>query len=518
MRFALAPLVAALMAGPALAQAPATATPSNAPAAAPRAAPAAALPVRDEFFWLGEMNKATAVINTDEGLLDRALAPRIAAGIIQVLDAGAQPGGKRPSTVISFEPLLIEAAGPEVTLLHAGRSSQDMHATYRAAMLREDLLRLADQLNRSTASLLRLAERHAHTIVPNYTNGVAAQPNSLGHYLLGHAAGFERDAQRLREAYARVDRSAMGTTVLNGTSWPLNRERMAAYLGFAGLVDNAYDASQISSMEHPVEAGAVVGSIALHTGHVVEDIMTQYAQSRPWMLLAEGGSNTYVSSAMPQKRNPGLLNTTRRDASTALSLAMGVAIQAHNITPGMSDPKDVRPNRAMVDAGITALRNLERVFNGLVVSPERALEELNSDWTASQELADVLMRKYRLPFRVGHHFASEVVDYAKAKDIKPLDFPYAQARRIYAEAVQGTAYSPQLPMSEAEFRATLDPVAIVRNRATRGGPQPAEMARMLAEAQQKLAAQQQWVQARRAHIDAALAQLDADFARLAGVR
>jgi argininosuccinate lyase len=36
-----------------------------------------------------------------------------------------------------------------------------------------------------------------------------------------------------------------------------------------------------------------------------------------------------------------------------------------------------------------------------------------------------------------------------------------------------------LPMSEAEFRATLDPVAIVKNRATAGGPQPAEMERML---------------------------------------
>jgi argininosuccinate lyase len=104
-------------------------------------------PVRDEFFWLGEINKATAVINTDEGLLDRAVAPRAAAGIAKVLKDGSQPGGKRPSTVITFEPLLIEAAGQEVTLLHAGRSSQDMHATYRAAILRDDMLNLADQLN-----------------------------------------------------------------------------------------------------------------------------------------------------------------------------------------------------------------------------------------------------------------------------------------------------------------------------------------------------------------------------------
>jgi argininosuccinate lyase len=468
---------------------------------------------RDEFFWLGEINKATILINTDEGLLEKSMAPRLAAGIAKVLNDGNQPKGKRPSSVITFEPLLIAAAGPEVTLLHAGRSSQDMHATYRAAILRDDLLNLADQLDKTSSSLVRLAEKHANTIVPNYTNGVAAQPNSFGHYLLGHAAGLERDAQRIREAYVRVDRSPMGTTVLNGTSWPLNRTRMAGYLGFGAIVDNAYDAAQISSVDEPVEAGAIVTSIALHAGSFVEDIMTEYAQSRPWILLQEGGSNTYVSSAMPQKRNPGLLNTTRRDASTAITLAMGTVIQAHNITPGMSDPKEVKVNSAMVDSAVTLLQNWDKILNSLVIMPDRALEELNSDWTASQELADVLMRKYKVPFRVGHHFASELVDFAKEHNLKPLDFPYADAKRIYADAMKNYG-GGELPMSEAEFRSTLNPVAIVNNRATVGGPQPAEMARMLKAAKQKLAQQEAWVKEKRATINSSLAKLDGDFDKL----
>lgn len=236
---------------------------------------------RDAFYWLGQINKASAVINTEEGLLDKSLAPKVAAGIATVLEQGRQPGGKRPATVITFEPLLIKAAGPEVTLLHAGRSSQDMLSTVRAAELRDDVLNLADQLNRTSTALVGLARKNAGTIVPNYTNGVAAQPNSYGHYLLGHAAGLERDAQRLREAYSRLDRSAMGTTVLNGTSWPLNRNRMADYLGFSAIVDNAYDAAQISPVDAPVEMGGIVASIALHTGSFIEDVMTQYAQPRP---------------------------------------------------------------------------------------------------------------------------------------------------------------------------------------------------------------------------------------------
>ncbi|WP_149539039.1 argininosuccinate lyase [Siccirubricoccus phaeus] len=477
-------------------------------------------PRRDEFYWLGEINKASAVINNQEGLLDPALAPRLAAGLQQVLRAGDQPGGRRPTLVITFEPLLIEAAGVDATLLHAGRSSQDMLATVRAAILRDELLQLAAALEKVEANLLRLAAQHAATVVPNYTNGVAAQPNSYGHYLLGHLAGFRRDSERLRSAFARLDHSPMGTTVLNGTSWPLNRERMARYLGFPVLVENAYDAAQILATEMPVEIGAVATSLALHVGAFVEDVMTQYAQARPWILLREGEGNTYVSSAMPQKRNPGLLNDTRAEASRVIALGQGRAIQAHNIPPGMSDAKAVRDNAAVTGGATRMLVAFDRVLSALVLSPERALEELNSDWTASQELADLLMREHRLPFRVGHHFASGIVDYAREHDIRPSDFPYAEARRIYADTLRHEMQveNASLPLDEAAFRAALDPVAIVRARATSGGPQPAEMARMIAGAREALAAQRRWREESRGRIDGALAALDADFAKLLPAR
>ena len=469
---------------------------------------------RDQFFWLGEINKATTVINTDEGLLDKAKAPGIAAGIVKVLDDGAKPGAKRPFRVIDFEPLLIRAAGQDVTLLHVGRSSQDMFATYRAAIMRENLLDLADQLNKTSESLVKLADEHAQTIVPNYTNGVAAQPNSFGHALLGHAAGFERDAQRIRQAYARIDRSPMGTTVLNGSSWPLNRTRMAEYLGFADIVDNAYDAAQISSSEYPVEVAGIVTSIGLHTGHFIQDVMAQYSQSRPWILLQVRGMNTRVSSAMPQKQNPILLTETRRDVSSALALAMGPVMRAHNITPGMQDPKEESSNTELVQSAVQFLKMFDRILNALVVNPERALEELNSDWTASQELADILMSKYKVPFRVGHHFGSEIVAYAKLNNIKPLDFPYAEAQKIFRDAVKEYSATLELPISQQEFRSTLNPVAIVQNRRTVGGPQMSEMRRMLALAKQKLTEQSQWINAKRSAIENALASLNKDFAKL----
>ena len=176
---------------------------------------------------------------------------------------------------------------------------------------------------------------------------------------------------------------AMGTTVLNGTSWPLNRERMAHYLGFKAPVENAYDAGQFKSNDDAVEFSSILTSIALHVGTFIQDLSVQYAQPRPWILLQEGGENTYVSSAMPQKRNPGLMIRTRTNASRVISDAQQAVWLAHNIIPGMSDARNVEDTSGRVKETLAMLSQVRRVIAALKINPERALEELNSDWTAS---------------------------------------------------------------------------------------------------------------------------------------
>ncbi|KAI1861993.1 uncharacterized protein JN550_010624 [Neoarthrinium moseri] len=468
---------------------------------------------QDRFYWLGQINKASVVVNLDEGLLGRELGRRIAKGLATVLVNGDQPNGHRPGRVINFEPLLIQAAGVEVTRLHIGRSSQDMHTTASTAMIREEALALANQLHQTTHQIVQLAEEHVDTLVPNYTNGVAAQPNSYGHYLLGHVAGLLRDAERLRQFYTRLDRCAMGSTVLNGSSWPLNRDRMAKYLGFSAVADNAYDAVQISSTEMPIELGAVCTSMMIHAGAFIQDIMTQYAQPRPWLTLQEGGDNTYVSSAMPQKRNPGLLNNTRANASKVATLGIGRALQAHNITPGMIDARSTSDNIDVLKGARSVLRDWGRILRALQINRARALEELNSDWTASQEVADVLMRQHDVAFRIGHHFVSGIVAYARQHQIRPSDFPYSEAIQIWKNTYShmGLVDARCLPMSEEEFRDTLDPVAIIRNRATAGGPQPLEMQRMMEEAKMNLDELQGWTAGREYAIKSAITKLANDF-------
>ena len=472
---------------------------------------------KDAFHWLTQINKASIVVNLRSGLLDDRVAALTAKGLREVVEDAEAGRSKRVSRVIDYEPLLIAKAGPEVTILHAGRSSQDMHSTYRAAIVREAALDLADELDAAMKELADLADRHQDTLLPAYTNGVAAQPTSFAHQILGYLAGFTRDRERLSEFYRRLNECPMGTTVLNGTGWPLDREGMSERLGFDRPRRNAYDASQISMYDLPAELAGVVASIGLHIGEFVGDLFVQYAQPRPWILLQEGGENTYVSSAMPQKRNPGLLMNTRTEASDCVGLAMAALTRAHNVVSGMMDPKNAGKNAGLADQAVKALQRFRKVIAALVVNRARALEELNLDWTASQEIADQLMRRHGIPFRIGHHAASAMVTFARANNIRPSDFPYAKMREIYAAEIRAEfpEASPELPMSEAEFRACLDPKSILEERATAGSASPKEVAAMLSEQRERNAAFAAEAKAKREVIAAAEAALEAEFSKIA---
>lgn len=469
----------------------------------------------DEFFWISAINKATVAVEGRNGLFDEALLRLAAKGIDAVEKAGDQDPAKRPTSYIAYEPLLIAATNPEVTAIHAGRSSQDILSTTRMAIMRDRAMTFAEAFDRVIEKILELARTNLDTIVPNYTNGVAAQPTTYAHYLLGFAAPLLRDRARLEEYLSRYNMCSMGAMVLNGTGWPLDREDMAEALGFDRPVRNAFDATCEAPVDTALEFASIVGSVAIHLGSMVNDIMVQYAQPRPWILLAEGGENTYVSSAMPQKRNPGLMNNCRADCSDVVSEMNAVFMRVHNVVPGMTDGKSVAKNGRMAKAAVGMCERFLKVLNGLRINPARALEELNSDWTASQEIADRLMRGHGLPFRIGHHMASRMVSYARANGLLPLNFPYAEIVRIYREEIteEFPEASPVFPMSEAEFRDALDPKKIVENRRTAGSARPGEVEAMIAEDEAALLALKSKLEARERQVEKALEALDADFRR-----
>lgn len=471
---------------------------------------------QDVFYWFGRINMASTVVSVEEGIIPNAMAGRIARGVARSIEQAGEPGGRRPTDVLQLEKIITDIAGPEATLIHSGRSRQDIHSTLNAAQLRTEVLDFASELNAARGRLIDLAGRNVDTLVPAYTNGVQAMPVSYAHYLLGFADSFERDAARLREAYPRINLSALGTAVLANSSWPLKRERLADLLGFDGLIINSFDAGQVSTYDIPLEATAIASSTAIRVGAMMQDLHVQYHQTRPWLLLAPG--RTYTSSAMPQKANPGVIQNTRARATDVVASAQAVTLRAHNVTPGMMDYKaawNAQGAKTFVLA-VDMLTQFADVLDALRVDPARSLEELDSDWTTSMELAETLQREHAIPFRVGHHFASEVVLFARAHRLRPREFPYAEAVRIYAEAGRKYALADlTLPLDEVAFRRTLSPTNMVHTRVGVGGPQPAEVQRMLANARDALARDQRWLDSRRLKLTQSDALLDRAFGAVA---
>jgi len=469
----------------------------------------------DQFFWVNKINKASAVMLTEEKILTPEMGQKIAKGASHAIAQAKQPGGKRPADVLQIEAIISEAIGADASLIHTGRSRQDMYATFRMAKLRIQLLDYADALNSLRERMLATAAQNINTIVPAYTNGVQAMPISYAHYLLAYDASFERDAQRVREVYKRLNRSAMGTEVLANSSWPLNRKRMAELLGFDDIIENSLDASQVSPSDIALEAIGIPASTSIRLGAMLGDIHTQYHQVRPWLLLDEG--STYTSSAMPQKRNPGLIMRAREAASNVVGLAQTVIFRAHNVTTGMTDYKTPSSEIGFFPQAVKMIAGMNAVMDALTINPKRSLEELEDDWTASVELAETLQRQHRVPFRVGHGFASSIVTFARANGIKPKDFPYSKAVELYAQTITKFKLpEPKLPLSEAVFRQALSPEHMVNTRVGIGGTQPAEVTRMLASAQTKLLADKGWVRKTRQNLTDADVKLDKAFNQLLG--
>lgn len=471
-------------------------------------------PTQTQFAWLNRINKASVVMLTEEGIVEPDMGRKIAGGVRYAIDQGARPDGVRPSDVLQLEKIMTDKIGPEASLIHSGRSRQDMLATFRLAKLRSQVLAYSDALNATRQRILSLAKKNVDTLVPAYTNGVQAMPISYAHYLLAFEAAFDRDAQRVRELYSRLNLSPMGTAVLANSAYPLNRQRLAELLGFDGVRVNSLDSSQVSTYDIPIEAANIAASTAIRVGAMIGDIHTQYHQIRPWLLLDE--ESTYTSSAMPQKRNPGLLMRARESASDVVGLSQTVALRAHNVTTGMTDYKFAFDSLGLFDSAGDMFESLDAVLDALQINPQRALEELESEWSTSMELADSLERQFKVPFRIGHGFASLIVTEARSTGTTPMTFPYSEAQELYRQAADKFNWRPNtLPLDEAQFRAALSPTNMVKTRKGTGGPQPEEVTRMLVEAEQTLDCDQKWLVERRAKLKGAEDSLDKAFNKLA---
>lgn len=232
------------------------------------------------YTYQVQQHKAQVVMLGEEKLIDAELARKLSRAIEEVDRETRAEVVPLREDYAGFERRLVAKVGPDASRLHMGRSNNDLGATSERLFMRDDALDILERLARARRTLLQVAEQNVETIIPGYTHMEQAQPTTLAHQLAAFLAALERDEQRIREAYARIDASPLGVGAFTTSGFGLNRERLRELMGMSGLVWNGYDAVMVATVDSKVEFAAALSLNALNIGRLMQQFLIQYSDSR----------------------------------------------------------------------------------------------------------------------------------------------------------------------------------------------------------------------------------------------
>ncbi len=436
-------------------------------------------------------NRAHVVMLARQNIISNANAQALLQAIAQVEEAGIGSLAYQKGIEDLFfhvEGRLIEICGPaHGGNLQLARSRNDLgHALTRMA-LRPQLLALVQQLLDLRTTLLNLAQDHINTVMPGYTHTQPAQPTTFAHYLAGVLAFLERDTARLQNAYQAVNQSPLGGVAFTGTGFNIDREFIASLLGYAGVMVSSHDS--IGASDHQTDIAAALTSLGVNLSRVTHDLL--FKATRESGAIRIDDSFIQISSIMPQKRNPVVLEHLRARLSRLLGMAQTIVIQCHNIPYGDTQDIEDEIEPTLFEALATAVAILElyeSVFATLQLDVDHLLAEAAVGFTTVTELADTLVREAELPFRTAHHIVSQLVRAALTAGLDTADMTPDLLASVSAEIL-----GEPLHLDEAVFARALDPVAFVEGRNSLGGAASVATSALLQTQAHKLGEDQSWL-------------------------
>src|SRR5689334_12988858 len=320
---------------------------------------------------------------------------------------------------LNIEARLTQLVGDAGKRLHTGRSRNDQVATDVRLWLRGEIDALAPLLSDMQRALVNLADKHADTVMPGFTHMQVAQPVSFAHHLLAYVEMFARDAERLADVRKRVNRLPLGAAALAGTSYPLDRERVARTLGFEGVCQNSLDA--VSDRDFAIEFSAFASLVMIHVSRMAEEIVLWMSQNFGFIDLADRYCTG--SSIMPQKRNPDVAELARGKSGRVIGHLMGLLtlMKGQPLTYNKDNQEDKEPLFDTVDTVRDTLRIMAEMVGGITVKTEAMERAALKGYATATDLADYLVKK-GLPFRDAHEAVAHAVKaaIAQGKDLSEL--------------------------------------------------------------------------------------------------
>ena len=390
---------------------------------------------------------------------------------------------------LNIEARLTQLVGDAGKRLHTGRSRNDQVATDVRLWLRSEIDLITALLSDLQKALLTVAEQHVDVILPGFTHLQVAQPVSFGHHMLAYVEMFARDAERMQDVRRRVNRLPLGSAALAGTSYPLDRERVAQTLGMVDdqgrptVCQNSLDA--VSDRDFAIEFCAFASITMVHVSRMAEELVLWMSQNFGFIDLADRYCTG--SSIMPQKRNPDVAELARGKSGRVVGHLMGLItlMKGQPLAYNKDNQEDKEPLFDTVDTLKDTLRIFTEMVGGQLNSDTGKLEggiTVNAPameqaalkgYATATDLADYLVKK-GLPFRDAHETVAHAVKAAINHACDLSELPLAVLQQ----------FNPKI---EKDVYDVLSLRGSLEARHTLGGTAPVQVKAQIARHQQRLA-------------------------------
>jgi argininosuccinate lyase len=402
----------------------------------------------------------------------------------------------------SLEAFVIKQAGVDAGgKMHTARSRNDQVILDIRMKVRDDINNICTAIIDLIDSLLEKATENKETVMPMYTHLQQAQIGTFSHYLLSYVDALFRDMDRLYITYGRINQSPLGACAIGGTSININRRTTAVFLGFDGLIRNSIDAT--SSRDTLIEFTSDLSIFMTTLSRLAEDFILWSTAEFGYLEVSDEYSST--SSAMPQKKNADPLELIRAKASSVLGNLVTILSIVKALPSGYS--RDLQELKAHLwnasSTALEAVKIVNRVVTSIDVHKRRMQESANSSYALSVDIAEQLVIKKGMPFRLAHKLVGSLVEKAARENKNQITTLEEQDVKEVLEKIESQVQPDEL----MHFIQDVSPQRSLELRISFGSPNPKQQEEMIIFSRRRLAGYKEGVPKRKKHIDAAFQNL-----------
>ena len=438
----------------------------------------------DKRLWQADImgSLAHADMLAAQGIIGAADHASIQRGMAQIkaeIESGAFEWKLDLEDVhLNIEARLTQLVGDAGKRLHTGRSRNDQVATDVRLWLRGEMDLIIDLLADLQHSLVDVAAQNVDVIMPGFTHLQVAQPVSFAHHLLAYVEMFARDAERLQDVRRRTNRLPLGSAALAGTTYPLDRERVARTLGMVDaqgqpqVCQNSLDA--VSDRDFAIEFTAAASLCMVHISRFSEELILWMSQNFGFVKIAD--RFTTGSSIMPQKKNPDVPELARGKTGRVVGHLMGLItlMKGQPLAYNKDNQEDKEPLFDTVDT----LKDTLRIFSemvggqlntatgqkegGITVNAPAMEAAVKKGYATATDLADYLVKK-GLPFRDAHEVVAHAVKTAQGMGVDLSELPLAILQK-FDSRIEEDVFGPLSLQGSLNARNTLGGTASAQVR------------------------------------------------------